>query len=273
MPEGHTIHRAARDQNERFAGRVVRADSPQGRFVEGAALLDGRTLQKIEAYGKHLFYDFGDELSVHVHLGLFGKYRLGKMPEPELKGLVRLRLRTETDWLELRGPTACEIFSVEQRRLLLARLGPDPLRADSRPTKAYARIASSRAPIGVLLMDQSVFAGIGNVYRAELLYRARIDPFATGNSVDPAALRNLWKDSRVVMAAGVEDRRMITTRPRDRPHPTGAVRHDERYYVYHRTGKACRVCATPIRSGPMAARTVYWCPTCQGSKKKKRSSA
>ncbi|GAC1536679.1 MAG: Fpg/Nei family DNA glycosylase [Candidatus Velthaea sp.] len=266
MPEGHTIHRAARDQSERFAGKELRADSPQGRFSEGAALLDGRTLRSVEAFGKHLIYDFDDGVLVHVHLGLYGKFRMGTMPEPGERGLVRLRLSTGLDWLELRGPSACEMFSEDQRRLLLARLGPDPLRHESRPQRAFERITASRSQIGVLLMDQSVIAGIGNVYRAELLYRARLDPFAAGTTLETRDWRRLWRDARSVMADGVRDARMITTLPQDRPHPRGAVRRDERFYVYHRTGKPCRICRTTIQSATMAARTVYWCPSCQARK-------
>ncbi|GAC1411839.1 MAG: Fpg/Nei family DNA glycosylase [Candidatus Velthaea sp.] len=267
MPEGHTVHRAARDQNERFAGKAIRAESPQGRFIEGAALIDERPLRSVEAYGKHLLYDFGDALFVHVHLGLFGKFRMGAMPQAGERGLIRLRLRTDDDWLELRGPTACEIFTAEQRRLLLARLGPDPLRSGSRPQRAFARIAASRSRIGALLMDQSIVAGIGNVYRCELLYRARIDPFAAGTTLAPEDWRRLWRDARSVMAQGVRDARMVTTLPNDRPHPRGPVRREERFYVYHRSGKPCRICGTSIRSAAMAARTIYWCPSCQAEGK------
>jgi formamidopyrimidine-DNA glycosylase len=263
MPEGHTIHRAARDQRELFAGAPVSADSPQGRFSEGAALLDGRTLVDIEAWGKHLFYDFSRGLYVHVHLGLFGRFRSGRGEAPAVRGAVRLRLQSDAAWLTLSGPTACEVLDGDGRKRILARLGPDPLRAGSRPAKALARITRSSTAIGALVMDQSVIAGIGNINRAELLYRAKISPYRAGTTIGAAEFARFWRDSRVVMRAGVEDRRMITTRPADRPHRTGAVRRGERFYVYHRTGRPCFVCGTTIESATMAARTVYWCPVCQ----------
>jgi formamidopyrimidine-DNA glycosylase len=263
MPEGHTIHRAARDQRALFAGHVVAADSPQGRFIEGAGLIDGRTLRDVEAWGKHLFYDFGDELYLHVHLGLFGRFRSGRGAAPAVRGAVRLRLQSDDAWLTLSGPTACDVLDGDGRKRILARLGPDPLRPASRPAAAYAKMARSGVAVGALVMDQSVLAGIGNVYRAELLFRARISPHRPGSAVAAAEFARFWRDTRVVMRAGVEDRRMITTRPADRPHPGGAVRRDERFYVYHRTGKPCFVRGTAIRSATLAARTVYWCPVCQ----------
>ena len=262
MPEGHTIHRAARLQNELLTGDVVAADSPQGRFAEGAALLDGRVLRAVTAYGKHLFYDFDEGVLLHVHLGLFGKFRYGASAPP-LRPTTRLRMSGTRGWVHLSGPTACEIIDIAMRRAILARIGPDPLRADARPAAALARIARSAVAIGALLMDQSVIGGIGNVYRAELLFRARLSPFRAGNLVGRSVLLALWRDARRLLRAGEHDGRIVTTEPADRPHPRGAARSGERYYVYHRAGKACRVCGTTILSGPMAARTVYWCPHCQ----------
>jgi len=263
MPEGHTIHRAADDQRALLAGAVVAADSPQGRFVEGASLIDGRELLDVEAWGKHLFYAFAGGLRLHVHLGLFGRFRSGAGEAPPVRGAVRLRLRSAAAWLTLSGPTACEIVDDDGQRRILARLGPDPLRAASRPAKAYSRIARSGVAVGALVMDQSVIAGIGNVYRAELLFRARIAPLRPGTSIGEAEFAQFWRDTRSVMRDGVRDRRMITTRPADRPHPKGAVRPAERHYVYHRTGRPCFVCGTAILSATLAARTVYWCPVCQ----------
>jgi endonuclease-8 len=263
MPEGHTIHRAADDQRKLLAGSTVIADSPQGRFSEGAALIDGLTLLDVEAWGKHLFYVFPDALYVHVHLGLFGRFRTGSGDAPPVRGAVRLRFQTATAWMTLNGANVCEILDAVGRKRVLARLGPDPLRPASRPAKAYLRIAASSSAVGALVMDQSVIAGIGNVYRAELLFRARINPSRPGTSIGGSEFARFWRDTRAIMRDGVRDRRMITTRPADRPHPTGTVRPAERFYVYHRTGKPCRICSTPIRQAMLAARTVYWCPRCQ----------
>jgi endonuclease-8 len=263
MPEGHTIHRAARLQSALLGGRRVRCDSPQGRFDEGAALLDGRRLDAIEAYGKHLFYAFEDRVWLHVHLGLFGRFRSGDGPPPGSRGAVRLRLQSDLGWVSLRGPTACEIFDDDGRRRFLARIGPDPLRAADRPAKAIARILRSSAPFGVLLMDQSVLGGIGNVYRAELAFRAGIAPSTPGQLLDRAAVLGVWRDARALLRSGEATGRIVTTRPADRPHPAGPVRRGEQYYVYHRADRPCFVCRTPIVSVPLAGRTAYFCPRCQ----------
>lgn len=263
MPEGHTIHRAARLQAELLAGRVVHADSPQGRFSDGAAELDELRLLAIDAYGKHLFYAFENGRQLHVHLGLFGKFRLGTGEPPAPRGAVRLRLITAEGWMSLSGPTACDIVDPADRKRFLARIGPDPLRSDARPARVIERIGSSGAPFGALLMDQSVIGGIGNVYRAEIAFRARISPFMPGRLVTREQVMGVWRDARTLLRAGERSGRIVTTEPGDRPHPRGAARPGERYYAYHRTGRPCLICTTPIVSAPLAGRTVYFCPHCQ----------
>ena len=112
-------------------------------------------------------------------------------------------------------------------------------------------------------MGQTVLSGIGNIYRAEFLYRARICPDRPGNAVSLPELKGIWKDAVTLMRDGMEDRRMVTTRREDRPHSRGLPLNEEVHYVYRRQGKPCRVCDTEIQSKPMAGRTVYWRPTCQ----------
>ncbi|CAN5567479.1 Fpg/Nei family DNA glycosylase [soil metagenome] len=262
MPECHSIHLLARQHRRDFVGHRVQASSPQGRFSDGAALIDGRVLDATDAWGKHLFHRY-DDLWVHVHLGLFGKFREGPLPAPEPRGALRLRLRTDERWLELRGPTACEVLTDPQRRLILARLGPDPLRPDADPGAALARIRRSRRTIGELLMDQSVVAGIGNVYRAEILFRHRLSPYLTGREVDEHAWTPLWADLVELMRAGSRSGRILTTEPDHRERPTGRVRRTDAHYVYRRAGLPCRVCGTPIETATMSARNLFWCPTCQ----------
>ena len=262
MPEGNEVHRFRDRQAAIFIGCTVRADSPSGQFPD-ASLLDGRKLRGIIAHGKHLGYDFGRDLILHVHLGRFGDFTEGKMPLAEPKGALRLRISTKTDWLELRGPSDCSIYDQEKWNKLMARLGPDPLEKDADPKPAFAVIANSKTPIGLLLMDQSVISGIGNIYRAELLYRARLSPFRPGSDVDLKALRDIWNDAIKLMTDGMIDRRIVTTRAKDRPHPRGPAQDGEVHYVYRRHGKPCLVCGTAINSREMAARTLYWCPVCQ----------
>ena len=266
MPEGHEIHRYAERHSRAFAGQKVRVDSPNGKFFN-AELLDGRRLLEVLALGKHLGYRFGRDLTVHVHLGRYGDFSEGAQPMPEPKGALRFRMWTKQGWLELRGPTDCRIFSDEEWHALVERIGPDPLAPGMTPGKLPGALAelieTKKMPIGVLLMDQSVVSGIGNIYRAEFLFRARIHPDRPGRDVSRDELKAIWRDSVVLMRDGMEDRRMVTTLPKDRPHPRGKALKEEVHYVYRRQGKPCRVCGTEIESKPMAGRTVYWCPSCQ----------
>jgi len=135
MPEGPQVARYARLQSEKLVGRRVHVDSPNGRSDDVAAFFDGATLRGIEAVGKHLVYDFGDERYLHVHLGRFGGFDHGATPLPEVKGVLRLRLYTQADWYELRGAIAIEIFDDRMRALLENRIGPNPLdpAADLKP--------------------------------------------------------------------------------------------------------------------------------------------
>lgn len=262
MPEGHTIHRLAREHAEVFGGRAVEVTSPQGRFVEGAALLDGRVLDATDAHGKHLFLGFAGERWLHVHLGLYGKWTTGSGTPPPARGALRLRLVADGAWADLRGPTACEVWTPQDKASLHGRLGPDPLRADCDERRAWARISRSRTAVGQLLMDQAVVAGVGNVYRAEVLYRSRIDPHRPGRLVTRAEWEALWADLVALMRAGVRSGRIVTTRPSDRPRP-GRVRREDAHYVYRRTGEPCRVCGTAVVTEVMAARNLHWCPGCQ----------
>lgn len=261
MPEGHTLHRLARSQRARFGGRLIHVTSPQGRFAAGAALVDERLLDDVTAHGKHLFAAFGDRI-VHVHLGLFGRYADGDGDPPPPRGAIRMRWQAESGWTDLRGPTACEVISPSEVEAILARLGPDPLQAGADGGRAYARIARSRAPIAGLLMDQVVLAGVGNVYRAEVLFRQRVDPYLPGRQLTEARWRPLWADLVLLMRAGLRSGRIVTTEPVDRDR-AGRVRRDDAHYVYRRAGLPCRICGTPVTMRELAARKLYWCPVCQ----------
>ncbi|MGI8680792.1 MAG: Fpg/Nei family DNA glycosylase [Mycobacteriales bacterium] len=263
MPEGHTIHRLAREHHRLLAGRPVVATSPQGRFTDGAGRIDGRVLRRVEPYGKHLFYRFDEGEALHVHLGLYGTFSAGPLPAPVPRGALRLRLTGQDSYVDLRGPTACELLLPAERRAILTRLGPDPLRAGAQPEVVWERIRSSRVPIGALLLDQSVLAGVGNVYRAELLYRHGVAPRRLGRDLAAAEWAALWADLRSLMRAGVRAGRIVTTRPEHRARRRGPASREDSFYVYRRTGLPCRVCGTEVRTEPMAARNLYWCPTCQ----------
>jgi endonuclease-8 len=272
MPEGHTLHRLATALDDSFAGHPVRVSSPQGRFTESAALLDGRMLESAESWGKHLWLRFAQDDLVHVHLGLYGKFDVHRdaaaVPAPV--GQVRLRLvqadgRDASSYADLRGATACELQTPEQRDALVARLGPDPLRPDADPDLAWQRIRRSRAPIAGLLMDQSVVAGIGNVYRAELLYRHRVDPFRPGLSVRAGRWAAMWEHLVVLMADGVATGRIDTVLGEHLTEEEQETRGPRRghSYVYRRAGEPCRVCGTRVRTQELQGRNLYWCAKCQ----------
>jgi endonuclease-8 len=269
MPEGHTLFRLAREQSQLFAGRPVHVTSPQGRFDAGATLLDGRVLEEVFSYGKHLFAGFdGDTL--HVHLGLYGTFTTGTGTPPAPRGALRMRWEGTGPegtgvWTDLRGPTACEVLAAPEVDRILARLGPDPLRPRADGTRAHRRIAGSRTAVGALLMDQTVLAGVGNVYRAELLFRHGVSPFRPGRAVDAELWSRMWADLVTLMRAGVRMGRIVTTRPEDRSRRRGAVAREDAHYVYRRTGLPCRVCGTEVRTEVMVGRNLYWCPVCQAA--------
>jgi endonuclease-8 len=158
----------------------------------------------------------------------------------------------------------CTVHTQEMWETLLRRLGPDPLNGDG-SEKFIERGKKSRKTIGQLLMDQSVAAGIGNIFRAELLYRAKLNPFRPGKEVEESTLRSMWKDAGVLMKAAMIDRRIVTTRPTDRPHKRGPVLKEETHYVYRRQGWPCFVCGTKILTEVMAGRNLFWCPFCQAA--------
>lgn len=262
VPEGHTIHRLARDHLARFGGVAVEAVSPQGRFTDGAALIDGTVLERADAYGKHLFLGFPAERWLHVHLGLYGAWTFGDLPAPAPRGALRLRLSGNGSYADLRGAPTCELVTATEKALLTARLGPDPLRPRPDPEPAWARISRSRAPLGQLVMDQSVVAGVGNVYRAEVLFRARLSPFLPGHALTRADFDAMWADLVAVMKSGLRSGRIVTTLPVHRTRRP-RVPVEDAHYVYRRTGLPCRVCGTPVTAEVMAGRNLFWCPACQ----------
>ncbi|GGA76036.1 formamidopyrimidine-DNA glycosylase [Pseudoclavibacter endophyticus] len=319
MPEGHSVHRIARQFEANFAGRTVSASSPQGRFTVGAAEIDGRRMLRTFAVGKQMFAEFEGDAWLRVHLGMYGAWdfagdvstTLGQTGEystrrpqvriedsrgetslssigaprrtrlrmaegeqeseltawpPEPVGAVRLRLLTDATCADLRGPTACELLDAAAVERHLAKLGPDPLvdRGRAAEERFVSRVAGKRTPIGILLMDQSVVAGIGNVYRAEILFRAGIDPHRPGSSLSEDTARGLWRDWAKLLKIGVEVGQMMTIDGLRGKRKADALRNrDDRHWVYGRAGLPCRVCGTTVALEEMQARKLYWCPGCQ----------
>lgn len=329
MPEGHSVHRIARQFDRNFVGRAVSASSPQGRFAEGAAVISGRESSEARAVGKQMFLGFDGDLWLRVHLGMYGAWdfageilvdptiasangRMGqtnqrgtdigpvfdaagenslasigaprrtrvhvRMSEqttglsdddawpPPVVGQVRLRLMTDATCADLRGPTTCELQTPDEMLRTIAKLGPDPLVDDLDDGEERFTLVVRRkpTPIGLLLMDQSVVSGIGNVYRAELLFRAGLDPHRPGREVPEETVRALWRDWARLLVIGVETGQMMTMDDLDPEAYRRAMAHrDDRHWVYHRAGLPCRVCGTSVVIEEMGGRKLYWCPGCQ----------
>lgn len=204
---------------------------------------------RFEAWGKHELatFDSGDVL--HVHLGLIGKWFRRPASTPPV-GLVRLRLLDAGDevaW-DLSGPMVCRVVDPDEARRAVEALGPDPLRGDADPRRFVDRVRRSWAPIATLLLDQGVIAGVGNVFRAEVLWAFGIDPRRPGRSLSEDELLAMWAWLRDQLRAGVR-RNRISTLP-------GGGRG-----AYHQ--EACVRCGGVVVALTVAGRRIDACPTCQ----------
>ena len=300
MPEGHSVHRIARQLGLDLVGRRLAVSSPQGRFAAGAGRIDGQVLVASRAVGKQLFLEFESGDILRVHLGLYGAWdfygRLtplapgdvvrGSMGAPRVRravrmgeeergrelgdggdfppapvGQVRVRLASDETVADLRGPSACEVIDLAEAAAVVARLGPDPVTAgDEGRDVMVGRLTSRNVAVGQLLMDQAVVSGIGNIYRAELLFRARLDPHTPGRLVPREVAGALWDDWSLLLADGIRTGFIVT---RDVSAVDALADPSLRHWVYHRTGLPCLVSGTPVVVEVMATRNLYWCPTCQ----------
>jgi len=331
MPEGHSVHRIARQFTLHFVGHPCTTSSPQGRFATGAAQLDGRTMLDARAVGKQMFLEFEGDVFLRVHLGLYGawdfagdistdatmasakgrigqtnqhgtvvdvagedslrsigaprqaRYRMAEQEQleapiegfpPDPVGAVRVRILTESAVADLRGPTACVVESPDEVQRALDKLGPDPINDDGPEAEQtfVDNVRRRNVAIGQLLMDQSVVSGIGNVYRAELLFRARLNPHVPGKELPEDVVRALWRDWSTLLHDGVRIGQMMTMDGLDESGYAAALKHrDDRHWVYHRAGLPCRVCGTHILLEEVAGRKLYWCPKDQVAPKKPRT--
>lgn len=264
MPEGHTIHRLARDLRRDLAGTAVRASSPQGRFADGASHLDGQLLTGTEAYGKHLFIEWAGQELLYIHLGLIGKFRRRPAPIPDPVGEIRLRLTTEDVAWDLSGPMACAIDTFEMRTRVLATAGPDPLRRDADPERFVHALSRRSTAIAAALLDQSAISGVGNVYRAEICFLCSIHPLTPAKQLAPEQSKAIWSTTVDLLNIGLRLNRIVTRDPVELGvQGPGRVPAGERLYVYKRGGEPCRRCGTPIAWTDVGGRRVWWCPHCQ----------
>lgn len=256
LPEGHIIHRAAREHSRNLVGQEVLVSSPQGRFSDGARVLNGQRCLFVEAYGKHLIYGFAGKC-LHVHLGLFGRIRNYRRPIKEPRGAVRVRLIGDNNVIDINGPTICETIGEEGISLLIKRLGPDLMRDDADPERAFSRIIKSRAKIGKLLIDQSVISGIGNIFRTEILWRQGIHPNINGYMIDRPRLKRLWIDAKKLLEIGVRYNTIITVN-------IESERQFSPKECVNIFGKSkCPECNDPVRRIDIDGRHAFVCETCQ----------
>lgn len=264
MPEGHSIRHLANLSDAAFKSKKITATSPQGRFAEEAAVIDQKRMTGAGAHGKHLFLKFDDEYAVHVHLGLYGWLHFNRGPQDKPKDTVRLRLSTDDFHADLIAPTACALLRPDGVEKILKRLGPDPIHPNANLEHAWDKIKKSSKSIAALLMDQSVIAGIGNVYRAELLFRANTSPFTPGRQMTKEKFESIWKDSVELLKLGSIDGKIRTVKPEHISKEEIKLHGcSQNSYVYKQTGGFCRICSDTVRQETHAGRELYWCPTCQ----------
>jgi endonuclease-8 len=251
-----------------FAGQIsvdATIASANGRM--GQTNQRGTDEQILDAAGENSLTSIGAPRRSRVRMseqttGLAGE---DEWPPPVV-GQVRLRLLTDVTCADLRGPTACEVLSADEVAQVIAKLGPDPLVDDVNEgeERFVAAVRRKPTPIGLLLMDQSIVSGIGNVYRAELLFRARLDPHTPGRDVPEETVREIWRDWVRLLRVGVETGQMMTMDDLDpEAYRLALANRDDRHWVYHRTGLPCRRCGTSVVLEEMGARKLYWCPGCQ----------
>ena len=261
MPEGDTIHRAARTLRGALVGApIAQFDAPR---LSPPFPVRGTVVSAVEARGKHLLIDFDDGHVLHTHMGMPGSWHVYPSGGALRRRDLRVRIDTDEVTAVCFGAPVVELLDHQavERHPGLRRLGPDLCVEDPDIATAVARMGEIPAPtvtIGEALLDQRVAAGIGNVYRSEVCFLEGIDPRAPLSSVPESKRAGLLD-----RAARLLRRNLTTIRRTTVPGgPDGAL------FVYGRGGSPCRRCRTPIASTVVGehARVTYWCPCCQPSR-------
>jgi endonuclease-8 len=273
MPEGDTIHRAARTLDRALRGRqitqVVTANANLA-AVNDQSPIAGRTVERVEARGKWLLIYFSGDLVLLTHMRMSGSWHLYRPGEKWQLPRPRARVALETDSFVA---VAFDVHVAEfhtarslARHSMLPKLGPDVLAGEFDEIDASARIrAHPDEEIANVLLDQRVLAGIGNVYKSEVCFAAGVNPFHRVSTLTELEVRSVVAAARRYMTANAADdsKGGIVTYTGLR-RTTGADQ-GARLWVYRRRGQACRRCGTAIESHKqgVGARTTFWCPQCQ----------
>ena len=273
MPEGDTIFRAARTLHRALAGKLVtRFESPLPHLarVDVDRPVAGRTVESVAAIGKHQLVRFSGDLLLRTHMRMNGSWHLYRPGERWQRPRAAMRVLVETADLVAVGfdvPDAEFLSSRElARHAELRRLGPDLLGAfDAEEAERRIR-ARPGEPIAEVLLNQRVLAGIGNVFKSEILFLARIHPSRLAGTLSAGELSAILDLSRKLLAANVADGAggtIVTWFGHRRT--TGRTNPEQSLWVYGRSGAPCRRCATPISYAKRGvdARVTYWCPACQ----------
>jgi endonuclease-8 len=253
VAEGDTILRLAGRLTEALVPSLVSVATPGPRRPAGlpASSLDGRTLESVESRGKHLLLHFSGGLALHSHLGMRGSWQLYRRGErwrrPARRAWIAIAAR-EQEAVNFDGSSLRVVPAVELLRdPRLARLGPDILSVDFDPEAAAARVVGAgNLEIGEALLDQSLVAGIGNIFKSEGCFAAATNPWRRVAELGEARVAAVLAATRSLMLDAVTSGRQPGR-------------------VYRKAGRPCPLCGTPIRSRPQGdgARVTYWCPRCQ----------
>uniref|UniRef100_A0A7S2GFY0 DNA-(apurinic or apyrimidinic site) lyase n=1 Tax=Octactis speculum TaxID=3111310 RepID=A0A7S2GFY0_9STRA len=261
MVEGHSVHRVASRHKLKLVGKKFQASSPNGRFADGAAAITEKEFVSIEAVGKNLFAWFGkgdQEVCVHVHFGMAGNWAVFEEDEAEPATTPTTRLRLECSGV-VAHLSAMTVAHGSREGLYLpkrSKLGEDPLRADADPERLWKKVSASKKSIGALVMDQSAFCGPGNIYRAEILFKAGVHPDRPGKSLTREEFDSVWSHTVDLLRRGYATGSILTVDDADQ------VKYgDLRRYIYNKAH--CPKCLTRIVSWEIASRTAYACPSCQ----------
>ena len=271
MPEGDTIHRAADTLQRALAGRAVSRFTsvfPHLTRVDDTTPIAGRTIERVEARGKHLLIWFSGDLALRTHMRMHGSWHIYRPGERWQRPQHEMRIVIDTDAFQAVGFTipVAEFASSQEltRDSPLQQLGPDPLSSAFDAQEAFTRLrARTELEIADALLDQTAIAGIGNVYKSEVLFAARVNPFLPVPDVTDDRMRALIAVAVRLMRVNVSpagERRLGTQR-----RTTGRLDPSAALWVYGRGGQPCRRCGTPIsraKQGPYA-RSTYWCARCQ----------
>jgi endonuclease-8 len=275
MPEGDTIFRAARTLHRALAGKQVtlfESALPALNRIHDDSPVTGRTIERVNAAGKHLLMHFSGDLVLRTHMRMNGSWHIYRRGEKWQRSRRDMRIVIATAEFEAVGFSIPVAEFTSGRTLVkhreLRKLGPDVLSEDFDAGAVLDRLRErGTTAIADALLNQRVLAGLGNVYKSEVLFMCRVNPFALVRNLDDAALTAIVETSRRVLQSNVSDGFALMTTYTGFRRTTGRSDPKERLWVYGRARLPCRRCGTAIhvRKQGTDARLTYWCPECQGA--------